>query len=79
MATASRKCTAGAIDAAGFIEAKDWLLDEWGSLLWVGLVPEVVERAPIVSPICGTLVTGPLALIFATVRVTKPAADAVSV
>jgi len=43
-ATAARKCAAGAIDAAGFTETKDWLLDEWGSFLWVGLMPEVVER-----------------------------------
>ena len=44
-ATAARKCAAGAIDAAGFTETKDWLLDEWGSFLWVGLMPEVVERS----------------------------------
>ena len=44
-ATAARKCAAGAIDAAGFTDTKDWLLDEWGSFLWVGLMPEVVERS----------------------------------
>ena len=44
-ATAARKCAAGAIEAAGFAETKDWLLDEWGSFLWVGLMPVVVERS----------------------------------
>jgi uncharacterized protein len=44
-ATAARKCAAGAIDAATFAETKDWLLDEWGGFLWVGLVPALVERA----------------------------------
>ena len=29
----------------GFAETKDWLLEEWGSFLWVGLTPEVVDRS----------------------------------
>ena len=45
MATAARKCAGGAIDAAGLAETKSWLMDEWGSFLWVGLAPEVVERS----------------------------------
>ena len=45
MATAVRKCAGGAIDAAGLAETKSWLMDEWGSFLWVGLAPEVVERS----------------------------------
>jgi predicted nucleic acid-binding protein len=45
MATAARRRAAGAIDAAGFTETKDWLLEEWGSFLWVGVTPEVVDRS----------------------------------
>lgn len=44
-ATAARKCAAGAIDPAGLTETKDWVQEEWGSFLWIGMAPEVVERA----------------------------------
>lgn len=44
-ATAARKCASGAIDAAGYAESRDWLLDEWSRFLWIGLMPEVVERS----------------------------------
>jgi hypothetical protein len=44
-ATAARKRAAGAIDAADFTETKDWVQEEWGGFLWVGLAPEVVERS----------------------------------
>ena len=39
------KCAGGAIDAAGLAETKSWLMDEWGSFLWVGLAPEVIEKS----------------------------------
>lgn len=44
-ATAARKHAAGAIDAVGFAETRDWLLEDWGGFLEVGLTPEVVERS----------------------------------
>ena len=44
-ATVARKCAIGAIDPAGLLNTKDWVGEEWGSFLWVGLVPEVVERS----------------------------------
>lgn len=49
-ATAARKCAGGAIiDVAEFAETKSWVLEEWGSFLWVGLMPEVVERSLFVA------------------------------
>ena len=44
-ATAARKCAAGAIDAARLAAVLASLEEDWNQFLWIGLTPEIVEKA----------------------------------